>query len=73
MSQQGRLIGGKMGGASFLIIYRYLYNLSGSSILQFPAGSKRKKVNAIYSIYIGDNVDNSSLNSSDFSDYETIR
>ena len=67
------IVVGMASNESRMAAYRYLYNLSGSSILQFPAGSKREKVNAIYSIYIGDNVDNSSLNSSDFSDYETIR
>ena len=53
--------------------YRYLYNLQGSDILQFPSGTKRQKVNAIYTIYIDNNIENKNLNASDFSDYEQIR
>lgn len=53
--------------------YRYLYNLQGSDILQFPAGTNRQKVNVIYTIYIDSDTTDKRLHSSDFSDYEKIR
>ena len=52
--------------------YSYLNRLSGSSILEFPQGSQREKVSVVYTIRIDDNIDDRSLNSSNFSDYEKI-
>lgn len=67
------VIMGMASNEARMAAYRYLYNLSGSQILEFPSGSKRKSVNAVYAIHIDDNIEDSSLNSSDFSDYERIR
>ncbi len=67
------LVVGMASNEARMAAYRYLYSLSGSQILEFPSGSNRKIVNAMYSIYIDDNTEDSSLHSSDFSDYEKIR
>lgn len=56
-----------------MVPYRYLYNLQGDNILQFPSGTNRERVNVVYTIYIDNNIENKSLNASDFSDYERIR
>lgn len=53
--------------------YSYLNRLSGSSILEFPQGSQREKVSAIYTILISDHTSDKSLDASNFSDYETLR
>lgn len=53
--------------------YSYLNRLSGSSILEFPQGSQREKVSAVYTILISDHTNDKSLDASNFSDYETLR
>ena len=67
------IIVGMASNEARMAAYRYLYKLSGSPVLEFPAGSKRKIVNAVYAIYIDDNASDSSLDASDFSDYERVR
>lgn len=56
-----------------MLPYRYLYNLQGHNILEFPTGTNREKVNVVYTIYIDNDVETKSLDASDFSDYERIR
>ena len=67
------MLGFSVNDEARMAAYRYLYSLQGNQILQFPEKTKRKKVSAVYSIYISSNTTSRSLDSSDFSDYEIVK
>lgn len=67
------LIGFSYSPENLSAAYSYLNRLSGSPILEFPQGSRREKVSAIYTILISDHTSDKSLDASNFSDYETLR